>query len=207
MYKTVFRLAEVGISLTSKLLRGNIFTFCENSSIRHHIRTLKQKACHKWSLLCQYRHSDDVKRFMKLNMNIVPDYIEKLHKVMADCAFIGEARCINTVNDKGYMLILQHQKSIYSKIGLGKVHLIPSEHDESISFVGCGSASGQVIPCTFCQVETLQSRRVNMFCQWQLNAMAGKGSMTWSKFGQWCSDLYKHKTLCINLIISGAKFT
>jgi hypothetical protein len=84
---------------------------------------------------------------VKLNRDIVSDFFEKIHKVLVEYNFIGKSKYISIIDNKGYMLILDYQKSICSNFGLGNIHLISPEHDDNISIVVYGDALGQVVPC------------------------------------------------------------
>lgn len=86
----IFRLADVGMPLTSKVIRRSVFTYCSKNGIKTPFNT-SGLAGRKWLKLFLNRHPDVARRksqFMnparaaKLNRFIVKDHFEKLKQVM-----------------------------------------------------------------------------------------------------------------------------
>nr|XP_023026974.1 uncharacterized protein LOC111514962 [Leptinotarsa decemlineata] len=150
----IFRLADVGMPLTSTVIRRSVHEYCQRNGIPAPF-TDKNIAGRKWLKLFLGRHPEVVKRksqFMnparsaKLNKFIVNDYFEKLREVMLKLDILQSPQRIFNIDEKGCRLNIHKLQQVYACKGVKRVHLISQEHAENVSIVSCGNAIGQVIP-------------------------------------------------------------
>lgn len=212
--RRIFRLADVGMPLTSKVIRRSVHEYCLRNGIATPFST-KGLAGRKWLKLFLGRHPDVAKRksqFMnparaaKLNRFIVEDYFEKLKIVMLKLDVIQSPQRIFNIDEKGCRLNLHKSQQVFARKGAKRVHLISQEHAENVSIVACGNAIGQMIP----PMVLFKGKRKKE--EWLDNLPAGtviemteKGSMTTPVFIKWVHHFAKYKPAGkVLLIFDGA---
>ena len=191
----IFRLADVGMPITGKLIRRSVFSYCEENNITHSFNANTQKAGRKWLRLFLGRHPEVARRrtqnlnparACKLNKFIVTDYFDKLKTVINETDVAGKPQLIYNIDEKGCRLTLHHQQQVLAKKGAKRVHIVAPEHAENVTIVTCGNASGQFIP----PVILFKGQRLKP--EWTENLPPGtnvimtpKGSMTTDVFIKW----------------------
>lgn len=198
----IFRLADVGMPLTSKVIRRSVYEFCQKNHIPNPFSN-KGIAGRKWLELFLKRHPEVARRksqFMnparaaKLNRFIVNDYFEKLKEIMTKLDVLQSPQRIFNIDEKGCRLNLHKSQQVFARKGVKRVHIISQEHAENVSIVGCGNAVGQMIP----PMILFKGKRKKE--EWLDNLPAGtviemtdKGSMTTQVFVKWIHHFAKYK--------------
>lgn len=212
----IFRLADVGVPLTGKVIRRSVYTFCTENKIKAPFNDFKCTAGRKWLSLFIKRHPEVAKRktqsmnpgrAAKLNPTIVHDYFNTLKETMTRLDVFDKPQLIYNMDEKGCRLNLHKQQTVYAKKGTKRVHMVAPEHGENVSIVSCGNALGQVIP----PMILFKGKRLKP--EWQDNLPPGsavemteKGSMTTSVFIKWVHHFGKFKPSGnVLLIFDGAK--
>ena len=104
----LFRLADVGMPITSNVLKRSVYTFCIENGIKTPFSSEKCKAGRRWLELFLARHPDVAKRrtqslnpgrASKLNKFIVKDYFQKLRKVMLEINVADKPHLIYNIDD------------------------------------------------------------------------------------------------------------
>lgn len=211
----IIRYADVGMPLTSSLLRRTVFTFCALNNIQHPFNMKQRMAGRKWLRLFLLRHENISKRrtqtlnparAAKMNEFIVKDHFNKLHNVLRELDIESKPERIYNIDEKGCRLTLHHQQQVLAKKGSKNVHVVAPEHAENVTIVACGNAIGQVIP----PMIIFKGQRLNQ--DWYSNlpvgseiCMSPKGSMTTAIFIRWLEHFSKYKSggKCL-LIFDGA---
>ncbi|KAI4466296.1 homeobox-like domain superfamily [Holotrichia oblita] len=156
--RRIFRLAEVGMPLTPKVLRRSLNGLKQPFSIQNRL------AGRKWMALFYRRHPEVARRksqmlnparAQKLNRPIVTEYFGKLKQILMDLNIMNQPQRIYNMDEKGCRLTLHHQQQVLSRKGAKRVHLIAPEHSESATVVTCGNALGQ------CGPESIRCRRAH----------------------------------------------
>ena len=151
--RRIFRLAEVGFPLTSKLLRLNVFRFCHENGIPN--RFSKGHAGRYWLKGFLARNPEvrrrkaqrlNPARAQKLNKFIVADHFEKLKKILSENNLLNFPEKIFNMDEKGCRLQLHKDPEVFAKKGSKRVHIVAKEHGESVTIVACGNAIGSAIP-------------------------------------------------------------
>ncbi|XP_072381359.1 uncharacterized protein [Diabrotica undecimpunctata] len=151
----IFRLPDIGMPFTSKIIGRSVFSFCKENNVPHTFNPMKQKAGRKWLRLFLGRHPDMARRkkqninparASKLNKVIVTDYFEKLKLVMEELDVAGKPQTIYNIDEKGCRFTLHHQQEVFAKKGTKRVHIVAPEHTENVTIVSCANASGQYVP-------------------------------------------------------------
>lgn len=200
----IFRLGEIGMPLTDKVLRRTVFTFAEQNNLSHRFNTDSQMAGRKWMKLFFRRHPDVAKRkaqslnparAQKVNRYIVADYFSKLKDVLLQRNLMNEPQRIYNIDEKGCRLTIHHQQQVLARKGVKRVHLVAPEHAENVTIVACGNALGQAIP----PMVLFKGKRKKD--EWQDTMppgtkieMTDKGSMTTDTFIKWLNHFGKYKT-------------
>lgn len=204
LVRRIGRLCDVGMPLTPKILRKNVYAFVKEAAIKHPFSIRKEIAGKKWMKLFFARHPDIAKRraqklnlarAQKLNRAVVHDYFEKLRKVLTEKGFKGKPSQIYNMDEKGCQLTLHHQQSVLANRGTKRVHIVAPEHGENVSIVACGNALGQSIP----PLIIMKGQRIKP--EWYYNLppeskilMTKKGSMTVDAFIEWIDHFSRFKS-------------
>lgn len=211
----IFRLAEVGMPLTSKVLRRSVFTFVEQNGLKHPFSPETRLAGRKWMNLFYIRNPVVVQRkaqplnparAQKLNKVIVGDYFGKLKKILVDLNLSNQPQRIYNMDEKGCRLTLHHQQQVLAKKGAKRVHLIGQEHAENVTVAACGNALGQSIPpMVLFKGKRQKPEWIDSMPPGTSIEMTAKGSMTTATFIKWLDHFsaYKPPGRCL-LIFDGA---
>ncbi|XP_030760295.1 uncharacterized protein LOC115885492 [Sitophilus oryzae] len=149
LVKRIVRLAEIGVPLTMKLLRHNVFRFCKINKIKNNSNEEKCMTGRDWMRMFLNRNPEISKRkaqFMnqaraqKLNKFIVDDHFKKLGKLLDNLELKQNPAKIFDMDEKDCPPTLHHQPAVLVKKGSQRVHFIANEHAESVTIVGCVSA-------------------------------------------------------------------
>lgn len=149
----IFRLADVGYPITHKMLRMNVFKFCEENSIPNNFkggmagriwfeRFLKRNP----RVVQRKAQRMNPARAQKLNKFIVNDHFKKLKGLLLDNNFQDSPAKIFNMDEKGCRLQLHKDPRVLAKKGADRLHMVANEHGENATIVACGNAVGNVIP-------------------------------------------------------------
>lgn len=199
----IFRLAEVGMPITGKVIQRSVYTFCSQNNVKNPFDTQSGLAGRKWLRLFLQRHPEVAQRkaqnmnpgrAAKLNRFIVGDYFSKLKATITRLSIFDKPQLIYNADEKGCRLGIHKQQTVYAKKGQKRVHFIAPEHGENVSIISCGNALGQVIP----PMILFKGKRLNP--EWKENLPPGtdvkmtqKGSMTTATFIEWIHHFAKFK--------------
>lgn len=214
--RRIFRLADVGIPLTSTVIRRSVYEYCQRNGITSPFDK-KGIAGRKWLKLFLDRHPNVAKRksqFMnptragKLNRFLVNDYFAKLNEVMLKLDVYQNPQRLFDIGEKVCSLTLHKQHQVLACKGSKRVRSIAEEHAENVSIVACGNAAGEMIPPF---ILFKGSRKTE---EWLGNLPAGtdieitdKGSMTTAVFIKCLQHFAKFKPPGnVLLIFDGAAF-
>ncbi|XP_022910060.2 tigger transposable element-derived protein 1-like [Onthophagus taurus] len=211
----IIRLAEVGMPLTPKSLRRNIYSFIKANRINLKKKKNNQILGKDWFSAFQKRHPRLSKRraqcmnparTQKLNRFIVNDYFRKLRFTLEKNKMLHTPERIFNMDEKGCRLTLHHQQSVLVLKRTKRVHLVAQEHAENSTVVACVNALGNAIP----PMILFKGIRQKPTFQDGLPAgsavlMSPKGSMTTKLFCKWLEHFAKYKpTGKVLLIFDGA---
>lgn len=213
--RRIVRLAEIGYPLTSKTIRRCVFNYCKENNIENSFSTMSNMAGHCW-LQGFLKRNNKIKRrrtqginlarVQKLNKYIVDDYFKTLKGIFKDLDLMDRPERIYNVDDKCFLLSLAHQQSVLAK-GAKRLHLIAPEHEQNVTVVSCGNASGSAIPAAILFKEKqMKPELVDTLPPGTLVLTTPKGSMNIASFCAWIEHLAKYKSAgkCL-LIFDGAK--
>lgn len=210
----IFRLADVGYPLTSRMLKLNVFKYCQENGISN--KFSKDLAGRYWLKGFLERNPDVRKRkaqrlnparAQKLNKFIVSDHFEKLKKILNVNNLMTSPEKIFNMDEKGCRLQLHKDPEVLAKKGSKRVHIVAKEHGESVTVAACGNAVGSVIP------PMILFSGVRKNPAWEKNLPPGsttimtpKGSMTTDCFVEYIKHFAKFKPAgtCL-LIFDGVK--
>lgn len=213
----IIRLSNIGLPLTPKALRRNVYNFVKTNGIdkfrskgekgvigkdwysgflKRHPRISKRKA-----------QSMNPARSAKLNRYIVNDYFKKLDTILQEFGLKYSPDRIYNMDEKGCQLKLHHQQSVLALKGSKRVHLVSQEHGENVTIVACVNALGNCIPPMIlfkgCRQKPTYSDNMPVGTK---VCMSPKGSMTTSLFCEWLEHFSKYKPAGkVLLIFDGAK--
>lgn len=213
----IFRLAEIGMPLTSKILRRSVYTFCSENNVpfpptKHNSSMVGRK----WLKLFLRRHPEVARRksqnvnparAAKLNRFIVEDYFKTLRTVMAELDVMDKPQLIFNMDEKGCQLTIHKEPVILTRKGIKRVPFVAPEHAENVTVVSCGNAIGQIIP----PVVLFKGQRNKPEFSDNLPPgckafMTAKGSMTCDTFVKWIAHFAQYKPPGkVLLIFDGAK--
>ena len=151
----IFRLAEVGMPITGRLLRRSIFTYAEKMGLKHNFSQANQLAGRKWlaaflknNPLVAKRKSQNLNpgRAQKVNRAIVSDNFQKLHACLEDLDIVNQPQHIYNMDEKGCRLTIHHQQNVLARRGAKRVHFIAPEQAQNVTIVSCCNALGHSIP-------------------------------------------------------------
>lgn len=211
----IFRLAEVGMPVTSRVLRRSVYTFVEENNIKHTFNKITRMAGRKWMHLFYQRHPEIAQRRVqilnparaqKLNRFIVADYFTKLENVLVNLELMNKPQQIFNMDEKGCRLTIHHQQKVLSRRGVKRVHMIAQEHAENVTVVACGNALGQAIPpMILFKGKRKKDEWLDAMPPGTALEMTQKGSMTAVVFVTWMEHFVKYKPpgKCL-LIFDGA---
>ena len=153
LIQRIFRYADIGLPLTSKMIRHYVFEYVDKNGLEHPFTT--NKAGEKWFRLFMQRWPElrrrkaqpmNPARAQKLNRFIVRDHFLKLKETLENLELFDQPHRIYNLDEKGCRLALHHQQSVIAKKGQKRVHLVAPEHGENVTVVACGNAAGGTIP-------------------------------------------------------------
>lgn len=212
----IHRLAEVGMPVTSRIVRRSVFSYAAARNIPTPFSDSSKLAGRKWLKLFFNRHPDVAKRkaqqmnparAQKMNPIIVTDYFNKLKETLEKLELFDKPGSVYNMDEKGCRLTIHKQQTVLAKTGVKRVHLVAPEHGENVSIVACGNALGQAIPPTI----LFKGKRLKP--EWGDNLppgskviMTAKGSMTSEAFISWLDHFAMYKNPGSTLLIfDGAK--
>lgn len=216
LVRRIIRLADVGVPLTSKMLRVQAFSFCKIKKIPNTFNDAKNAAGKKWLRLFLKRHPELARRkaqmmnparAQKLNKDIVSDHFSKYKSVLDRLGIEHKPESIYNIDEKNCRISLHHQQEVLTAKGRKRVHQIANEHAESVTVVGCGNAIGSAIPpMILFKGKRLKPEFQDNLPPGSLVKMTPKGSMTTETFIEFINHLHKYRTSgpCL-LIFDGAK--
>ncbi|XP_045771781.1 uncharacterized protein LOC123871831 [Maniola jurtina] len=216
LVRRIIRLADVGVPLTSKMLRVQAFSFCKIKKIPNTFNDDKNVAGKKWLRLFLKRHPELARRkaqmmnparAQKLNKVIVSDHFSKYKSVLDRLGIEHKPESIYNIDEKNCRISLHHQQEVLTAKGRKRVHQIANEHAESVTVVGCGNAIGSAIPpMILFKGKRLKPEFRDNLPPGSLVKMTPKGSMTTETFIEFINHLHKYRTSgpCL-LIFDGAK--
>ena len=124
LIQRIFRYVDIGLSLTSKMIRHYVFEYVDKNGLEHPFTT--NKADKKWFCLFMQRWPELRRRkaqpmnpasVQKLNRFIVRDHFLKLKETLENLELLDQPHRIYNLNEKGCRLALHHQQSIIAKKG------------------------------------------------------------------------------------------
>ncbi|XP_064292309.1 uncharacterized protein LOC135309819 [Plodia interpunctella] len=216
LVRRIIRLADVGVPMTSKMLRVQAFSFCKIKKIPNTFNDAKNAAGKKWLRLFLKRHPELARRkaqmmnparAQKLNKDIVRDHFSKYKSVLDKLGMEHKPESIYNIDEKNCRISLHHQQEVLTAKGRKRVHQIANEHAESVTVVGCGNAIGSAIPpMILFKGKRLKPEYQDNLPPGSLVKMTPKGSMTTETFIEFINHLNKYRTSgpCL-LIFDGAK--
>ncbi|XP_063633730.1 uncharacterized protein LOC134804559 [Cydia splendana] len=151
----IIRFADIGLPVTTRILRRLVYKFCEVNDIKHSFNKNMRLAGKDWYKAFMKRHPEISKRkaqFMnparaqKLNKFIVDDHFERINEIYNQLDLKDHPERIYNMDEKGCRLTIHHQQAVLAKKGAKRVHLVSSEHAESVTVAGCVNALGTAIP-------------------------------------------------------------
>ncbi|XP_018370178.1 PREDICTED: tigger transposable element-derived protein 1-like [Trachymyrmex cornetzi] len=151
----ILRMADIGLPITLKMLKYQVYKFCTLHQIPHTFNTIACTAGRSWLTAFLKRNPKISRRkaqFMnqaraqKLNKFIVKDHFEKLNNLLTELDIKFKPERIFNMDEKGCRLTMHHQPTVLAQKGAKRVHFIANEHAENVTVVGCVSAIGNVIP-------------------------------------------------------------
>jgi hypothetical protein len=203
LVQRIIRFNDVGMPLSTSMLRSYVYQFCEKNEISTPFNAQKGMAGKDWLKAFLKRNRDIAQRraqhmnparAQKLNRFIVSDYFNKLEKVLTEMELFDKPDRIFNIDEKGCQLAVHHQQKVLAKTGSKRVHLVAPEHGENVTIVACGNAMGNVIP----PMIIFKGKRRNDGLGDDLPPgsaveMAPKGSMTTEIFIRWLKHFAKYK--------------
>lgn len=199
----IFRLADVGMPITGKLLRRSIFTYAEKMGLKHKFSQKTQMAGRKWLVaflknnpLVAKRKSQTLNpgRAQKMNRTIVSDHFQKLQACLEELDIVNQPQQIYNMDEKGCRLTIHHQNYVLARKGAKRVHFIAPEHAENVTIVSCCNALGHTIPpmVLFKGQRMKQEWKDNMPPETEV-MMTPKDNMTTGIFCTWMDHFAKFK--------------
>lgn len=204
LVQRITRFCEIGMPLTSTMVRYQAYRYCERFNIANNFNNTKELAGKDWFKLFMGRHPELSKRraqsmnparAQKLNRFIVADHFASLGKVMDQMNLKNKPQLIYNMDEKGCRLTIHHQQTVLALKGTKRVHLIAPEHAENVTVVGCGNALGNSVPpMIIFKGQRMKPEFVDNLPPGSLVKMAPKGSMTSDLFVEFLNHLAKYKT-------------
>lgn len=192
------RYCDIGLPLTPKLVRYQMFRYCVINHIPNNFSIEKQLAGKDWLSLFLKRHADlsvrkaqsmNPARAQKLNKTIVSDYFTKISEVMTKLNIKDKLQNMFNIDEKGCRLTIHHQQRVLSEKGVKRVHMVAPEHAENVTILACCNAMGNSIPpMILFRGKRLKPEFCDNLPHGSLVKMAAKGFMT----TQLSSDFLRH---------------
>ncbi|XP_046978393.1 uncharacterized protein LOC124544043 [Vanessa cardui] len=200
----IIKFSEMGIPLTSKMIRIQAFAFCAKYNISNNFNKATGLAGKGWFRLFLQRNPNLAKRKVqllnparaqKLNKTIVTHHFNEVRKLYDEFNLHYRPEKIYNMDEKGCRLTLHHQQTVIAQKGVKRVHMIGSEHGENVTVVGCVNAIGNPIP----PMILFKGKRKKPEYEDNLPVgsivhMAPKGSMTTELFIIFIEHLANYKT-------------
>ncbi|XP_050505987.1 uncharacterized protein LOC126884181 [Diabrotica virgifera virgifera] len=216
LVEKIYRLAEVGMPITSKVLMKSVFSFAITNRIPNPFSKESNKAGRKWLKLFLCRHPEvarrkaqqmNMARAQKMNKTIVDDYFHKLRDTIEKLNLFDKPGSIYNIDEKGCRLTIHKQQIVFARKGAKRVHLTAPEHGENVSIVGCGNALGQAIPpFVLFKGQRFKPEWSDHLPPGSKAIVTNKGSMTCEAFISWLDHFSSFKNPGPTLLIfDGAK--
>lgn len=207
----IIRYSEIGLPLTSNLVRHQAYRYCNRFKIANNFSKKNEMAGKDWLLLFMRRHPEisrrkaqsmNPARAQKMNKPIVADYFQKLGQVLDELNLKNKPQCIYNMDEKGCRLTIHHQQTVLALRGSKRIHLIAPEHAENVTVVGCANAIGNAIPpMVIFKGKRLKPEYCDNVLPGTLIKMAPKGSMVTDLFIEFLHHLARHKVAGPALLI------
>ncbi|CAG5039045.1 unnamed protein product [Parnassius apollo] len=213
--KRVIRLAQVGLPLTSKIVRKQAYEFCKANSIPNSFNDNKNIAGKKWLKNFVKRNPEislrraqlmNPARAQKLNKYIVQQHFNAIKTIYEDLNICNHPERLYNMDEKGCRLTIHHQHKVFAAKGTKRVHFVAQEHAENVTIAMCVNAAGNSVP----PMVIFKGKRLRPeFCDnmppGTLVKMGTKGSMTTELFVEFINHLgqFKSQGKCL-LIFDGA---
>lgn len=207
----IFRMCDIGMPLTPKILRRSVFNYCSMNNIPHPFDPSKAMAGRKWLKRFLKRHPEvanrkaqsmNPSRAIKLNPFIVNDHFQKLRDIMIENQLMDRPELIYNIDEKGVRLTIHHQQNVLARRGAKRVHLVAPEHAENVTIVTCANAIGSAIPpMVLFKGQRLKPEWYNNMPTGTVIYMCGKGSMTTVLFIRWLEHFARYKVAGKALLI------
>ncbi|KAK9679761.1 DDE superfamily endonuclease [Popillia japonica] len=216
----IHKLAEIGMPVTSKVVRTSVFSYAAAMNIPTPFSRLSEAAGRKWLKLFFRRHPDVARRkaqhmnparAQKMNRFIVNDYFSKLKDIFIKLELFDKPGNVYNMDEKGCRLTIHKQQTVLARKGAKRVHLTAPEHapehGENVTIVGCGNALGQAIPpFILFKGKRLTPEWTDHLPPGLTAMMTQKGSMTNESFISWLEHFAKYRNTGPTLLIfDGAK--
>lgn len=202
--RRIKRYAQVGLPLTPKLVRHQMFKYCQINKIPNNFNQEKQVAGKDWLRLFLRRNPDlstrraqnlNPARAQKLNRAIVSDYFEKINELMTTLNLKDKPQNVYNMDEKGCRLTIHHQQRVLAERGVKRVHMVAPEHAENVTVVACCNAIGNAIPpMIIFKGKRLKPEFLDNLPHGSLVKMAPKGSMTTELFIDFLNHFAKYKS-------------
>lgn len=209
------RLAQIGLPLSTKIIRKQAFVFCKVNNIPNCFNDVKSIAGKKWLSLFLKRHPDislrkaqfmNPARAQKMNKHIVEQHFTEIKRLFDELDIPNHPERLYNMDEKGCRLTLHHQQRVLAAKGAKRVHFVAQEHAENVTIAMCVNAAGMAIP----PMIIFKGKRHKPEYDDNLPAggivkMAPKGSMTTEIFIDFIKHFSKYKPSgkCL-LIFDGA---
>uniref|UniRef100_A0A2A4JD70 HTH CENPB-type domain-containing protein n=1 Tax=Heliothis virescens TaxID=7102 RepID=A0A2A4JD70_HELVI len=215
LVQRIVRYAEIGLPVTSRILRRLVYKYCEQKNIKHNFNNMNKCAGKDWFKAFMKRNPEisirkaqfmNPARAQKLNKFIVDDHFQKLRDIYDTRDLHDHPERIYNMDEKGCRLTIHHQQSVLAKKGAKRVHLQSSEHAESVTIAGCVNALGTAIPpMVIFKGKRLKPELHDNLPPGSLVEKSAKGYMTNELFKEFLKHLarYKSEGPCL-LIFDGA---
>ncbi|KAG5896078.1 hypothetical protein JTB14_006867 [Gonioctena quinquepunctata] len=196
---------QIGLPLTPKLVRHQMFRFCDINKIPNNFNKEKQLAGRDWLSSFLKRNADlslgktqpmNPTRAQKLNKAIVSDYFTKISELMATMNIKDKPQNVYNMVEKGCRLTIHHQQRVMSEKGVRRVHMVaPPEHAENVTVVACCNAMGNSIPpMILFRGKRLKPEFCDNLPHGSLVKMAPKGTMTTQLFNEFLRHFAQNKS-------------
>ncbi|CAG4929841.1 unnamed protein product [Parnassius apollo] len=213
--KRVIRLAQVGLPLTSKIVRKQAYEFCKANSIPNSFNDNKNIAGKKWLKIFVKRNPEillrraqlmNPARAQKLNKYIVQQHFNAIKTIYENLNICNHPARLYNMDEKGCRSTIHHQRKVFAAKGTKRVHFVAQKHAENLTIAMCVNATGNsVSPMVIFNGKRLRPEFCDNMPPGTLVKMGTKGSMTTELFVEFINHLgqFKSQGKCL-LIFDGA---
>lgn len=205
------RYSQIGLPLTPKLVRHQMFRYCDINNIPNNFNKEKQFAGKDWLSLFLKRNADlsvrkaqpmNPARAQKLNKAVVSDHFTKITELMTTLNIKDKPQNIYNMDAKGCRLTMHHQQCVLSERGVRRVHMVAPEHAENVTIVACCNAMGNSVPpMILFRGKRLKPEFCDNLPHGTLVKMAPKGSMTTQLFNDFLRHFAQYKSNGSTLLV------